>query len=75
MVGAEKALEEAAGAGRTEGVVHFNHVFHEQINAAACSHRLTALLRQTVEYTPRRFLAPEWWTAGSRPRSTITRDH
>jgi DNA-binding GntR family transcriptional regulator len=59
-------LEEAADRGDAAAVDRANHEIHRRINKASASHRLTALLNQTVQYVPLRFYgAIDGWSQAS----------
>ena len=59
-------LAEAADRGDAAAVDRANHEIHRRINKASASHRLTALLNQTVQYVPLRFYgAIDGWSQAS----------
>jgi len=66
-------LAAAAEAGDLAAVDRANHEIHRRINKASASHRLTALLNQTVQYVPLRFYGSVdgWSHASAHDHSAI----
>jgi DNA-binding GntR family transcriptional regulator len=66
-------LAAAAEAGDLAAVDRANHEIHRRINKASASHRLTALLNQTVQYVPLRFYGSidGWSHASAHDHSAI----
>ena len=66
-------LAAAAEAGDLAAVDRANHEIHRRINKASASHRLTALLNQTVQYVPLRFYGSidGWSQASAHDHSAI----
>ncbi|MBM9464031.1 GntR family transcriptional regulator [Aeromicrobium sp. YIM 150415] len=62
----QERLEEALAAGRPSDVDGHNHEFHRQINRAAGSERLAAMLRTSTLFAPRQFFSRiEGWSEAS----------
>jgi DNA-binding GntR family transcriptional regulator len=53
----EVEVQRAVEAGDQDGVAHFGHRFHREINLAADSRRLSLLLAAVVKHLPNRFYA------------------
>jgi DNA-binding GntR family transcriptional regulator len=69
----QRDLERAAENGDAGAVDTHNHEIHRAINTATLSPRLTSLLRQTVQYVPRRYFGTVegWATASAHDHEAI----